>query len=539
MFFLFCRKPFLIGSNTTKKFNMKKAFFSILALSYSILTFSQKSVNEKVVIVNGGRFESVSPFADYVTVGIYNPLTKNYNLIDTLLSQSAQGALVDGQNGFVLAEKVIAKYDFKSEIRLQSGTFGGVVPRSLAVGGSTLLVGNWYGRTDSCLYAYNSTTLAPLYAVAQIEKEVQSIAIVGDTAYLAQNNKGTIDQCGGFGCFNDSIGFIAMVRVSSGAFLGNVILGDSASGLTSFYSYQNKIVGVSTVSNNIVVYDISSQSATFYPNVGSVGSAIALVGNELHFLLNGKAAIFDLISKTVTSNNLSAVEYPVSVVYEPLSNQYYQSISDYSTFGKVLVSKNATNIDSFAVGISPEAMALYYSIDSGVLALDDYVLLRPSVIDTLLKVVSNDTAYSFGLLSISWVSTPLLLGASVSIDTLGQLKYTLAPGIASTDTIRYSVCNLAGSCDTATLVIAINDGTGINKISPASSHLFPNPFSNQLNIDDPSLFISFAIFNVVGKRVFESQEVESIYDLSTLPKGMYMAVLKSKEQTFSVKVIKQ
>lgn len=518
---------------------MKKAFFSILALSYSILAFSQKSVNEKVIIVNGGKFESIAPFTDFVTVGVYNSLTKNYKLIDTLLSQSTQGALVDGQNGFVLAEKVIAKYDFKNEVRLQTGVFNGVVPLSMATNNSILLVGNWYGRNDSCLYAYNSNTLAPLYAVAQIEKEVKSIAIVGDTAYLAQNIQGTIDQCGGFGCFEDSIGFIAMVRVSTGDFLGNVVLGDSASGLTSFYSYQNKIVGISTVSKNIVVFDIATQSTIFYPITGSVGKAISLVGNELHFLLNGKAAIFNLISNTVTSNNLSAVGFPVSIVFEPLSNQYYQSTTDYSTFGKVFVSQIASNVDSFAVGVSPEAMALYYSVDSGVLATNDFILLRPSVNDTLINVVSNDVAYNFGPLSIKWVSTPLLLGASVSIDTLGQLKYNLAPGIASTDTIRYSVCNIAGTCDTALLVIAINDGTGIDRISSAAGILYPNPFLNQLNIENPSLFTSFSIFDVVGKKVFESLEVGSSFDLSSLSSGMYMAILKSNEKTFSTRLVKQ
>jgi hypothetical protein len=270
---------------------MKKAFYTLSALLCSASIFAQ-SLNEKVIVVNSGLFEFALPFSDNVTVGSFNPYTKQYSVFDTINSQSAQGILVDGDNGYIIAENNIVKYNLKTETKTVSGTYLGASPRSLAISGNTLLVGNWYGQADSFLYAYNATTLLPLYAVKQIDQEAKSILVVGDTAYISQNTKGTIDQCGGFGCFDDSIGSVSLVQISTGTYLGNIVLGEVAAGINQLYKYGNKIVCVNTKANSISIFDIASQTATTTALIGRLEKGIGVFDtNKLHLVYDTKAAI--------------------------------------------------------------------------------------------------------------------------------------------------------------------------------------------------------------------------------------------------------
>jgi hypothetical protein len=311
---------------------MKKAFYTISALLCSASIFAQ-SLNEKVIVVNSGLFEFAPPFTDNVTVGSYNPYSKVYHVFDTINSQSAQNIIVDGDNGYVIAETNIVKYNLKTETKTVSGTYLGASPRSLAISGNTLMVGNWYGQVDSFLYAYNASTLLPLYTVKEIDKEVKSILVVGDTAYLAQNTKGTIDQCGGFGCFNDSIGSISLVKISTGTFLGNVVLGEVAAGISELFRYDNKIVSVNTEANSISIFDITTQTVTTTNLLGDVTKGIGIFNtNNLHLVYDAKAAIFDLTTLQITTSDLSILASPVSIAYDPMAARYFQTKTDYSSY---------------------------------------------------------------------------------------------------------------------------------------------------------------------------------------------------------------
>jgi len=521
---------------------MKKAFYTLSALLCSASIFAQ-SLNEKVIVVNSGKFEFAPPFSDNVTVGSYNPYSKVYRVFDTINSQSAQNILIDGDNGYVIAEKSIVKYNLKTETKTVSGIYLGASPRSLAISGNTLLVGNWYGQVDSFLYAYNATTLLPLYAVKQIDREAKSILVVGDTAYIAQNTKGTIDQCGGYGCFNDSIGSISLVQISTGAYLGNVVLGEVAAGINQLYLYGNKIVSVNTEANSISIFDIATQTATTTNLLGDVAKGIGVFNtNDLHLVYDSKAAIFDLTTLQITASDLSTIANPVSIVYDPVAARYFQAKTDYSSYGSLVSNVTpSSSQDSISVGISPENIALYYSVNEAPVALNDSFLFSYQT-DTLLAVLANDTDVTFVPAKITWVSTSTVVGAVISLDSATQkIHYTPAAGLETVDEFSYSICDLAGACDTAIVYIRIVGVTSVANITAEKLNVYPNPFSDIITLAGTNNTTKVEVLDLMGRSYGKYNCNENgTLNLTTLSPAVYvLKVQHPNGQNTVVRVSKQ
>lgn len=544
VFFLFYRKPFFKPVNFDHNFfyKMKKAFYTLSALLCSASIFAQ-SLNEKVIVVNSGQFEFSPPFSDNVTVGSYNPYTKQYSVFDTINSQSAQGILVDGENGYVIAENSIVKYNLKTETKTVSGTYLGASPRSLAISGNTLLVGNWYGQADSFLYAYNASTLLPLYAVKQIDQEAKSILVIGDTAYIAQNTKGTIDQCGGYGCFNDSIGSISLVQISTGTYRGNVVLGEVAAGINQLYKYGNKIVCVNTEANSISIFDIATQTATTTNLLGDVTKGIGIYNtNDLHLVYDSKAATFDLTTLQITASDLSTIANPVSIAYDPVAARYFQAKTDYSSYGSLVSNVTpSSSQDSIAVGISPENIALYYSVNEAPVALNDSFLFSYQT-DTLLDVLANDTDVTFAPAKIAWISTSTVIGAVISLDSATQkIHYTPAAGLETVDEFSYSICDIAGACDTAIVYIRIVGITAITNLATEKLNAYPNPFLDIITLEGTSSTTKVEVFDMMGRfHGNYSTNENGTLNLATLSPAIYVLKVKySNGQNAVVRVSKQ
>ncbi len=521
---------------------MKKAFYTISALLCSASIFAQ-SLNEKVIVVNSGLFEFAPPFTDNVTVGSYNPYSKVYHVFDTINSQSAQNIIVDGDNGYVIAETNIVKYNLKTETKTVSGTYLGASPRSLAISGNTLMVGNWYGQVDSFLYAYNASTLLPLYTVKEIDKEVKSILVVGDTAYLAQNTKGTIDQCGGFGCFNDSIGSISLVKISTGTFLGNVVLGEVAAGISELFRYDNKIVSVNTEANSISIFDITTQTVTTTNLLGDVTKGIGIFNtNNLHLVYDAKAAIFDLTTLQITTSDLSILASPVSIAYDPMAARYFQTKTDYSSYGSLVSNISpSSSQDSISVGISPEHIALFYSVNEAPIALNDSFLFTYQT-DTLLAVLANDSDATFAPVKIAWVSASTVIGAVISLDSTTQkIHYIPAAGIETVDEFSYAICDLAGACDTALVQIRIVGVTSVDNIASEKLKVYPNPFTDLITLVGTNNTTKVEVFDLMGRSYGKYNINENgTLNLTTLSPAVYvLKVHYSNGQDSVVRVSKQ
>lgn len=94
--------------------------------------------------------------------------------------------------------------------------------------------------------------------------------------------------------------------------------------------------------------------------------------------------------------------------------------------------------------------------------------------------------------------------------------------------------------DTAGLIVGINEVTPTNNTTTVK--VFPNPFNNYTTIDltellesNPSITVS--LIDLTGKVVFETTTTEHLFKLynENYPKGMYLLMLKNKQQQIITK----
>ena len=72
--------------------------------------------------------------------------------------------------------------------------------------------------------------------------------------------------------------------------------------------------------------------------------------------------------------------------------------------------------------------------------------------------------------------------------------------------------------------------------------IYPNPLTDFMKIDAQTTINSAEIINQLGQRVMEVKSnniINNTIDLSTLNKGMYFMILKSKDKTATIKMIKE
>jgi hypothetical protein len=190
---------------------------------------------KELLILNGGQYGN--PQEDITLIG-YNPFTGATRISDTIRSQSIQALLVEGNFAYIAAEDSLVKINLTNFTRVAQARFPGASTYSLALYNNQLLVGNWYGQADSNLYVFDKTDLTLDYAVPQIEQGVKGIAIIGDTAYLAQN---LYDAN-----YSDSAGYLSLVYLPTGTFIKNVP-GDGVSDIMIGTSEINGQTGASYV----------------------------------------------------------------------------------------------------------------------------------------------------------------------------------------------------------------------------------------------------------------------------------------------------
>lgn len=130
-------------------------------------------------------------------------------------------------------------------------------------------------------------------------------------------------------------------------------------------------------------------------------------------------------------------------------------------------------------------------------------------------------------------TNPRIYQIALAISAANQAKPIVSVTVKKTST-AVTVINVFGVSAQVTN-LAVSD---VKKAKEKS--VYPNPFSNELNLADVSDMVSIDVLDFAGKTIKANIQPQSKLDLSFLDKGNYILVLKNKNGTLtSQKVVKK
>ena len=346
----------------------------------------------QVIVLNGGAFGSADRLA---AVAAYSPVTTVADTFDRIGRTSAQALLLNGNDLFVLAQDSLVRYDLLTRTRQAAAAFPRSSGLSLAYypAKDQLLVGGWYAfsasAADSQLVVYDARTLAVAYVVAQVGTYVSDIAVVGDTAYLAQNVTRADFSA-------DSAGQLAVVDLAAATLVRRDTLPNDGSNIGRIFVRGDSLLLVG--SRALGHYYPARRQYTHLPLAFEVatgnGSVMQRVGDTLFALVEGRVAA--LHAGSGQAIDLSIIDTAASrFAYDPTGGRFYVTYSNFAaqTHAGYVFGRGGTFLRPLPVGIAPEALGLYYApLPSVVAAPLPPLRLYPNPATNLLRWDGNARA---------------------------------------------------------------------------------------------------------------------------------------------------
>lgn len=133
-------------------------------------------------------------------------------------------------------------------------------------------------------------------------------------------------------------------------------------------------------------------------------------------------------------------------------------------------------------------------------------------------------------------------------ETIYPLCYTYRSdlGFSGIDNYRVIVCDDHNNplCDSIIVKTRVSFPNTVFNIDDPGWKLYPNPFSNELNIDLgelPQEHVVVRIFSVAGQEIYAKEEMSGRFSINTTSyqPGLYLVVIQSANKVIKVKLIKQ
>lgn len=329
-------------------FNKISTLALVLASLLPASLQAQSIQTKQIIVANGGKFEFAAPFEDYVTLSSYNPVSQQSTTFATVYTQSIQDVQIDNGTLFLAAQDSIVRYNLDTYQKTGKATYNAI--RKLQVTDSKLLVGKFYG-SGAFFHIYDKTTLQPLHAIAQISNEVKDIAVIGDTAYISHNLQSST--------YMDSVGYIGVVKISTGQFIQNISLGQRGAGIGRLFVKGKSILGVANTRR--LLYEYSPATAAITVDSIGVRGGTNLIGNTLYANFKRGIGSYDVQTKVMIDTVIVDTTDIVASVFDKVNNRFYVTQTDFMSFiGSGIYNLNGNKIGRFNVGFSPEAIAIDY-----------------------------------------------------------------------------------------------------------------------------------------------------------------------------------
>ncbi|MBL1145414.1 MAG: T9SS type A sorting domain-containing protein [Bacteroidetes bacterium] len=336
---------------------MKKNYFLGALLFVTSMGYSQKTI-----IVNGGKYGNQN---ENVNVMVYDANTNTHRVIDTIHSQSVQEIIFEGTTAYVAAQDSIVSYDLKTEKRIAATSFNGLSTKSLAILGTDLLVGNYYGKTTDNLYLYDKQTLVLRDSITALSKTVSSILTFGNKAYIPQNVQ-TAN-------YTDTLAYIVVIDIPNRTIIDTISISGYSGDFGELILNPNHLgfISINSQSNTISKFSFNNLNAgintSFTNDLSVTNRSLYTVYNDTLFLRmdNGIGAL--------NINSLALIDAKIvdtvitGFTYDTLNSKFYVTQTDFFSYQAAKeYGRNGIKVKEFTVGFSPEVIRMYYGQSVGI-----------------------------------------------------------------------------------------------------------------------------------------------------------------------------
>ncbi len=328
----------------------------------TLLMFSnleaQNYAVKQVLIGSGGNFSDPE---DFVELSTYNPASNASWGFGSILTQSIQDMLIDGDVLYVAAQDSIAKFSLLTYNRLAITYAPGV--NKLAVYENKLLATFAYPNTADFLRVYYADNLDFYTSIPQISDEAAGMLVVENKLFVAVP-----------GGWMSTVGKIALIDLSEFLFLKEVSFGAQSAGIFNLYLNGEQIITVNksawgATSGYLTQVNQSLSQFTHTEIPYAIGAGVGMLNNSLFVQMNGGIGEVNLTDMTLV--NESVVEPTdltmAAAVLDTVNSLFYVTTTDYASVGEGFVfNMNGENIASFEAGIAPESVVIDYKISSDI-----------------------------------------------------------------------------------------------------------------------------------------------------------------------------
>lgn len=350
-----------------KKISLFLGSFLLLLLATSNLVNAQKTTDvRQVIIANGGKFEVVPPYSDYVSIQSYNLATSIVTLFDTIYTQSVQDVLINGNHAYVTAQDSIVLYNIDTYQRIAAVKDSGV--NKMALYNNNLVVTKQYPIGRFHVEVLDATNLGLLGLVDGIPGDCEGVVTYFNRAFVACDSG-----------FSGTQGRLVIINLDNLTIDTIVNFGPSAIGIFSVYQYNGFIYSVNKTPfgggniGSITQFNPSNGSFVTNSLAFNIGSGIGIKDSLLYlgigksigsYNLNSQAIIDSAILVYAGSTGTFAIN---SAALDYVNNRFFTNIGNRTNFGiGVVFSLAGDSLTTYSTGLNADACAIDFRNPTGI-----------------------------------------------------------------------------------------------------------------------------------------------------------------------------
>jgi hypothetical protein len=382
---------------------MKKALIT-LSLFASSWSFAQNQLHQ-VLVVNEGYYDyQTNVILEPVTIGSYDPISQQYQVVDTLENMRfASDLVIDGNFYYVAADSKIFKMDLNTHQEIANVACPGV--RNLAVYQDKLVAtrGEYLTTYDSYLHVYQTSDLQLVQAFDTItgpKWATQNIVIDGTTAYLVVNN--AYD-------WGNEKGIIGQLNLSNLSYGNEVDLGPDGKNPDNLIKFGSALYTVNNkdwTGTSISKFELT----TLTPSTVNITNAIAGCGtsalrdDKITYQISAETSLnnFDVngMNNIGPVNGINMNFYELA--QEPLSGDFYASSTDFFSTGTVYIyDASNTEIHQFAAGVSPGTIVFDIRSSAGMTETITNFSISPNPTNDIITIQGKSTNDVINLIDLN------------------------------------------------------------------------------------------------------------------------------------------